>query len=61
MCIIVDANRLGALLSDPGTGDRDLIEDFKDKQFIDRPRGKVYTRAANAKLLAAAACAARAR
>ena len=43
------------------TGDRDLIEDFKDKQFIDRPRGKVYTHAANARLLAAAACAARAR
>ena len=43
------------------TGDRDLIEDFKDKQFIDRPRGKVYTRAANAELLAATACAARAR
>ena len=43
------------------TGDRDLIEDFKDKQFIDRPRGRVYTRAASARLLAAAACAARAR
>jgi len=43
------------------TGDRDLIEDFKDKQFIDRPRGKVYTRAENARLLAATACAARAR
>lgn len=27
----------------------------------DRPRGKVYTHAANARLLAAAACAARAR
>ena len=39
------------------TGDQDLIADFKDKQFIDHPRGKVYSRAANAGLLTRAACA----
>ena len=39
------------------TGDQNLIADFKDKQFIDHPRGKVYSRAANAGLLTRAACA----
>ena len=39
------------------TGDGDLMDDFKDRRFIDRPRGKVYSRAANAKLLTNSACA----
>ena len=34
-----------------------LIADFKDKQFIDHPRGKVYSSAANAGLLTRTACA----
>ena len=33
------------------------MDDFKNKELIDRPRGKVYSRAANADLLARAACA----
>ena len=40
------------------TGDQDLVADFKNKQFVDRPRGKVYASAANADLLTRAACAA---
>ena len=40
------------------TADADLIADFKNKQFIDHPRGKVYSRAANARLLTRTACAA---
>ena len=43
------------------TGDRDLMADFKNKALIDRPRGRVYTGAANAPLLTAAACAGRRR
>ena len=43
------------------TGDRNLMADFKNKTLIDRPRGRVYTGAANAGLLAAAACAGRGR
>ena len=39
------------------TGDVDLIADFKDKAFIDRPRGKIYSGAANANLLTRSACA----
>ena len=39
------------------TGDRRLMDDFKNKELIDRPRGKVYSRAADADLLARAACA----
>ena len=39
------------------TNDDDLVEDFKNKKFIDQPRGKVYSSAANARLLARAACA----
>ena len=38
------------------TNDRNLIEDFKNKKFIDHPRGKVYSRAANAGLLTRAVC-----
>lgn len=41
------------------TGDGDLANDFKDKRFIDRPRGKVYSRAGNAHLLTRSACARR--
>ena len=43
------------------TGDRALMADFKNKKLIDRPRGKVYTGAANAALLIATACAGRRR
>ena len=38
------------------TGDGDLVDDFKDKRFIDQPRGKVYSRASNANLLTRSAC-----
>lgn len=38
------------------TADRRLMDDFKDKRFIDEPRGKVYTGAANAKSLARTPC-----
>ena len=41
------------------TGDANLIADFKNKKLIDRPRGKVYSTAANAGLLTKAACAPR--
>ena len=40
------------------TGDNDLIADFKNKKFIDNPRGKVYSRAANANLLTRSVCGA---
>lgn len=43
------------------TGDRNLMADFKNKALIDRPRGRVYTGAANAGLLTATACAGRQR
>ena len=33
-------------------GDKKLMDDFKDKRFIDQPRGQVYSRATNAGLLA---------
>lgn len=39
------------------TGDADLTADFKNRKFIDRPRGKVYSSAANAGLLTATSCA----
>ena len=39
------------------TGDADLTADFKNRKFIDRPRGKVYSTAANARLLATTRCA----
>ena len=38
------------------TGDNDLIADFKNKQFIDKPRGKVYSGSANANLLTRSTC-----
>ena len=39
------------------TGDQDLIADFKDRNLIRDPRGKVYSSAANADLLTPSACA----
>lgn len=41
------------------TGDPGLIADFKDKKFIDQPRGKVYSSAANAQLLTRTVCSRR--
>ncbi len=38
------------------TGDQDLMADFKNKRFIDKPRGKVYSGAANADLLDKLVC-----
>lgn len=38
------------------TSDRNLKDDFKRKDLIDRPRGSVYSGAANADLLARARC-----
>ena len=40
------------------TGDRNLMADFRNKKFIDRPRGKIYSSAANAGLLTRSVCAA---
>ena len=42
------------------TEDGDLMTDFKDKRFVDRPRGKVYSRAANESILRRARCLPRA-
>ncbi len=39
------------------TGDNDLIADFKNKKFIDEPRGRIYSGAGNADLLSRSACA----
>ena len=39
------------------TGDRKLISDFRNKKFIDQPRGKVYSGAHNAALLTRSVCA----
>ena len=39
------------------TADRKLILDFKDKRFIDQPRGKVYSGVRNAGLLTGSVCA----
>ena len=41
------------------TGDRKLIDDFKNPQVINRPRGKIYSTAANSDLLERAGCPAR--
>ena len=41
------------------TGDGALRDDFKDKRFIDGPRGKVYSRASNKDLLTRSMCARR--
>ena len=38
------------------TADQALIDDFKNAQLINHPRGKVYTRASNAGLLTNDAC-----
>ena len=38
------------------TGDRSLMDDFRDRRII-QPKGKVYSGAANAKLLTNSACA----
>ena len=38
------------------TSDRSLMDDFKRKDLIDRPRGTVYSGAANADFLARATC-----
>lgn len=43
------------------TTDGDLMDDFKDNRFIDGPRGKVYTGAANARMLARTTCSPRSR
>ena len=39
------------------TGDAALTADFKNRKFLDRPRGKVYSSAANARLLDTTRCA----
>ena len=39
------------------TADRNLISDFTNKRFIDRPRGKIYSGARNAGLLTRSVCA----
>lgn len=39
------------------TDDGDLMADFKTKRFIDHPRGKVYSSAANQSLLSRTRCA----
>ena len=38
------------------TGDTALIGDFKNKQLIDKPRGKIYSGARNARLLTRSTC-----
>lgn len=38
------------------TGDEALVADFKDAALISRPRGKVYSSAANAGLLTSSTC-----
>lgn len=38
------------------TGDHKLIGDFKNKQLIDQPRGKIYSSAKNARLLTRSTC-----
>ena len=38
------------------TGDEDLKADFKNPSLISNPRGKIYSGAANAKLLTSSAC-----
>ena len=38
------------------TGDNDLKRDFKNKEIIDRPRGKIYSSAANKTLLKPNSC-----
>ena len=38
------------------TADKKLMGDFKDKRFIDQPRGRVYSRAENTNLLTNLVC-----
>ena len=38
------------------TGDQKLINDFKNKRLIDKPRGKIYSSARNARLLTRSTC-----
>ena len=38
------------------TGDAALIQDFKNKRLIDKPRGKIYSGRQNADLLTRSAC-----
>ena len=38
------------------TGDSNLMKDFKNKEFINHPRGRVYSRADNANLLTKSTC-----
>ena len=38
------------------TADSDLVSDFTDPRFINRPRGKIYSGARNAALLTRSAC-----
>ena len=39
------------------TGDKRLVADFKDAKLISKPRGRVYSSAANADLLSPTTCA----
>lgn len=39
------------------TDDADLMDDFKDKRFIDKPRGKVYRNQTHVGLLTKSTCA----
>ncbi len=52
--VLALARRSGARLL--YTCDGDLIDDFKNKQLIDQPRGKIYSRATNENLLTASVC-----
>jgi len=38
------------------TGDTALMQDFKDKRLVDKPRGKIYSGRQNAGLLTKSAC-----
>ena len=39
------------------TGDSQLIQDFKNSEVINKPRGKVYSNSTNANLLTGSVCA----
>ncbi len=41
------------------TGDRKLMDDFRDKRIIDNPRGKIYSGQQNHRLLTATTCTAK--
>lgn len=38
------------------TGDRDLMDDFKNPRIINSPRGRIYSTAANSDLLSTTTC-----